>query len=102
MEMVYLVLDEIEDLKHEIVYGVCKCLGKLKEKKRTRTFYKVSKRTIVLSYTTLEHRHTVIRDHTLITLGEIGIEVEDLPYELYKMCRELEGLPKIKRREHEV
>jgi len=94
MEMVYLVLDEKEDLRHRIVYGIFKCLGKLKEKTQTRKFYKVSKRTIVKSYTTLECRQTVVRNHTLITLGELGIEVEELPYELYKICKELEGYPK--------
>ncbi|RLF91401.1 hypothetical protein DRN52_09030 [Thermococci archaeon] len=94
MEMVYLVLEEKEDLKHRIVYGIFKCLGKYKERAQVRKFYKVSKGTIVKSYTTLECRQTVVRNHTLITLGELGIEVEELPYELYKICKELEGYPK--------
>ena len=104
MEMVYLVVEEVEDMKHEIVFGIFKCIGRTKCPAKRRFFYKVAKGSIVVVYSALWERKATIREHTLITKGDLGIEVKELPYDLYKTCKELEGYPKyeIKREKHEV
>ena len=48
--MIWLVVEETKDIKHEIVYGLSKEIGRLRIKDGELVFYKVSKGALVLSY----------------------------------------------------
>lgn len=47
---IWLVVEETDNIKHEIVYGLHSEIGRFKTRDATLVFYKVSKASVVFSY----------------------------------------------------